>query len=152
MDWKRSWRLLIEEAFNGVREGDSGTWFVEKKEAILPVLDGLTAAQASHKFGPKVNSIAAHARHTAYYITLGANYLETGKFGPADWEGSWSVQEVDEAQWTEIRTHLKSEFERLLRAVDAWEVPDQDSITGAMAHLAHAAFHLGAMRQLAMLV
>ena len=151
MDWKRAWRTLFEEAFNGVRDGAEGTWFVERKEAIFPLLASLSAEQASKSFGHDVNTVAAHARHTAYYITLGADYLETGKFGQTDWPGSWSVQQVDGPQWKEIQQHLHDEYDRLLRAVDKWEAKETQDLTGALAHLAHASFHLGAMRQLVML-
>ena len=144
-----SWRVLFEEAFNGVRDGDDGTWFAEKKEAIFPILDQLSAGEASRRFGPGVNTIAAHAFHVAFYIRLGSEYLETESSHKVDWEDSWRVQEVNDAEWEKVRQDLRVEYHRLLANLESYTPKTQDSATGVLAHLAHAAFHLGTIRQLA---
>ena len=148
MDWKESWLELFRETFEGVAPGANGTYYVQGKEALIPILNGLTAEQASHRT-EKTNSVAAHARHTAYYVSL-MNKLNRGEEVVPDWEGSWTVQEVTKDQWDAIRKDLKDQFTELHGAMKTgFENLDDESRTYALAQLAHAAFHLGSIRQLA---
>jgi hypothetical protein len=153
MEIRSAWLALFDECFLGKPEGAGGTWFVEKREAILPVVESLTAAQASVRLSPSVASVAAHLRHTAYYLHLG-NQEFAGMPEKADWAGSWTVQEVDETEWTRIRADAKREYEELRGRISDpnFEPAGPEHATYAWAHLAHAAFHLGAIRQLACLV
>jgi hypothetical protein len=152
MNWKSAWRPIFEEAFEGIKPGAEGTYFVQGAEAFLPIVDSLSADQASHSFGERVNSIAAHTRHAAYYVSL-LNSVARGEEVNPDWRGSWSVQTVDDGQWRLIRDDLRAQFAELVSHVDAGRVPaDQGQMEYLMAQLAHAAFHLGSVRQLSELL
>lgn len=153
MQWKAAWIEIFRETFEGLRPGRDWTHFVEGNEAILPILSGLNAEQASRKLRPDVSSIAAHARHTAYYIEM-LNRTVAGDGGAADWEGSWSVQQVNPSQWLSIQADLKLQYEALLNFLDTStaEPKDHEQFCVIMAQLAHAAFHLGTIRQLSKLV
>jgi hypothetical protein len=149
MDWKSAWLVMFTEAFEGVREGADGTYFVQGKEAFLPIVGPLSATQASHDFGPGVNTIAAHTRHAAYYVSL-LNALARGEPVRPDWEASWSMQTPDPDEWRAIQEDLAEQYRELRGHVESGRVPnDQDQMHYTMAQLAHIAFHLGSVRQLA---
>lgn len=149
MDWKTSWHALVTETLNG---SDKGTWYVEGREALLPILRSLTPEQASFRPGEKVNSIAGHVNHTAYYAELAARFFATGKEEKGDWEGSWKIQTVDEAGWKASVDRLETAVNRLAKLVAAKEFSEPDDLTYAFSNLTHLAFHLGSIRQVAQIV
>lgn len=151
MDWKTSWLTIFSEAFEGVRDGADGTYFVQGKEAFFPIIKSLTAEQASRRVAPGVSTIAAHTRHAAYYIML-MNAQMRGEKVEADWARSWAVQVVDKEQWDKIRADLDTQFSALRWWMQKTGPTNQATLDYAMAQLAHAAFHLGSVRQLAEIV
>ena len=150
MDWKKAWLEIFTEAFEGVKPGADGTYFVNGDEALFPILESLSPEQASKRANENVNSIAAHGRHAAYYVSL-INMQNRGEKVDPDWKGSWSVQSVDEGSWDTIRADLRRQYTEFRD----WMVKhdgnlDEETGMYVMAQLAHAAFHLGSIRQLAM--
>lgn len=138
---------LFRETFEGVAPGESGTWFVEGKEGIFDAFDRLNADQASF-CAPGCTSVAAHLRHTWYYLSR-INLFARGEIPPpADWEGSWQPERVTVEGWEELRERLRLEYEAFREKLREEPDLDQDATTGALANLAHAAYHLGAVRQL----
>ncbi|MFX8879523.1 hypothetical protein ABTM72_19190, partial [Acinetobacter baumannii] len=85
MEWRTAWNALLTETLQG---SDTGTWYVQGREALLPILRGLSAERASARLTPTVNSIAAHVHHTAYYIELAGRCLGTTVEEHGDWERS----------------------------------------------------------------
>lgn len=139
---------LFREAFEGVAPGKNSTFFVQGKESIFDAIDHVTAEQASWRPNEGVSSIAAHADHTRYYIHL-ANQENCGTAVEADWASSWRNQSVDSYQWDAIRSGLRAEYETMLawlRSVEGKN--DFDFAISVMGQVAHAAYHLGALRQL----
>jgi len=66
---------------------------------------------------------------------------------PRDWNRSWSVTTVDEPAWAALRESLRDRFEELARAIEEQAPADDESLATTMAAIAHAAYHLGAIRQ-----
>lgn len=151
MNWKSAWLEIFTEAFEGIKPGADGTYFVNGDEALLPILDGLMAEQASRRASESVSSIAAHAWHTAYYVSL-INRQNRGEEVDPDWAGSWSVQEVTPKEWDATRKDLRAQFTEFRDWMSKTDDKTIDQETGmyVVAQLAHAAFHLGSIRQLAM--
>ena len=149
MDLRQPLVTLFTETFEGVAEGADGTFFVQGKEALLPILRRLTPEQASCRASDSTNSIAAHAIHTAYYISL-LNELLAGRQPHVDWEASWQVQEVDDARWSQALDDLETQYRQMRSHLGSAEPTEEDHRTYLLAQLAHAAFHLGSIRQLAM--
>ena len=56
---------------------------------------------------------------------------------------------MDEAQWSEIRSGLKNEATRWLDALGSPREVSKIELSGMIASIAHLAYHLGAMRQIA---
>jgi hypothetical protein len=145
-----SFQAILKETFSAIEAGADGTWFVQGNEGFYDAIDGLSAEEASVQLAPDVSSIAAHTDHTRYYLWTTNAYLR-GESVVDDWPGSWKNQTVDEAQWQEIKAGLRHEVNTLLGSADKLFEEGKPCI-GAFANVAHAAFHLGAVRQLLRLV
>lgn len=143
---------LFREVFEGVKPGADGTWFVQGSEAIFNSIDSLTAEQASAKVPGQLSSIGAHAFHLTYYLEL-FNANLRGENPDSDWTGSWKVQSFDDSTWRETGARMKRAY-GFARAWYESEAPanDEEQATYAAANLAHAAYHLGAIRALMPLV
>ncbi len=143
---------LFREAFEGIRPGANGTWFVERNEGIFDALTSIDAEMASQKPTPDCPSIAAHAYHLLYLMRY-ANTVLDRPAPQGTWESSWAKQSATEAEWAELTATIRSEYELYLgwlRTNDDWS--GEDAHTAALAPLPHVAYHLGAIRQLLYLV
>ena len=147
-------QVLLGEIYEGP-EDPSGTWVVDNlpKSGILGTLEELTAEQASRIPIPGKSSIAGHANHLLFSLTLLKRWSQgENPFADAKWEDSWRVQNVSEFEWRDLRESLRSAAEYWRDAVGQPREWDDISFTGALASAAHAGYHLGAMRQLLALV
>ncbi len=113
--------------------------------ALYETRAGLTAEQASRRIGG-TSSIAAHVLHTTHYLKM-SNAHGRGQAFEADWDGSWARQVVTEEEWAGVQSDLVDQKTLLLELMSQHGLPD-DAVLGAIANIAHAAFHLGAIRQL----
>jgi hypothetical protein len=139
---------LFREVFEGIPKGADGTWFVQGKEGIFDVLKTVDAERASRQATPESSSIGAHVRHLCYYLSF-LNISARGESADADWAGSWSKQSFTPSEWADLAVELHKEYDDALRYLESRpEFKNQDNLTYALAQLAHAAFHLGALRAL----
>lgn len=145
----------LREAFEGGLPGE-GTGFVEntkpdgsRNSGVLATLDGLTAAQAS-KPTALGTSVAAHAAHVAYHLEVTLRW-EKGERGPFDWQGSFDPRTVDDAAWAATRARVRTAYEEVAALAAGTTDWNEDSAAGIGGALAHAAYHLGAIRQIAKL-
>jgi hypothetical protein len=140
---------LLVEIFNGppaneayiLNPGDPG---------LLNQLDSLDAAAASSRPMPGQTTIAAHADHVLFGLTL-LNRWAAGEENPwagADWNASWQRTRVDQRQWQDVRDALRREAEAWQRHVAARTDWSDIAAAGAISSCAHTAYHLGAIRQL----
>ena len=146
---------MLREAFEGGRPGE-GTGFVENTKpdgshnsGVLATLDGLTAAQAS-KPTALGTSVAAHASHVAYHLEVTLRW-DRGERGPFDWQGSFEPSVVDEGAWAAMRSRVRAAYEEVAALAAGKTEWSEDSAAGIAGALAHAAYHLGAIRQIAKL-
>ncbi|HUX36501.1 MAG TPA: hypothetical protein VMV44_01245 [Rectinemataceae bacterium] len=141
---------LYEEGFDG--PAGSSTWFTDggPGSGFLGTIEGLSAAEASrplHQGDPV--SLASHVAHLQYSLSL-ANRAAKGEnpYKDANWSLAWKTQRVEEAEWRALVGGLRFEYEAFKKVLAAgWEWADADSLTGAIATVAHGAWHLGAIRQ-----
>jgi hypothetical protein len=147
----RSLTDLLEEVHVSAPNPRS-TWMTsnEPDSGFLGTLSGITAEDASRAPAPGMNTIAAHAEHLRYSLSL-ANRAFRGEnaYATADWAGSWRTQTVDAEAWERLREGLRGEHTRLLEAIRTRpEWTDPMIFQGSLALIGHAAYHLGAIRQL----
>lgn len=142
-------REFFAEAYEGPQS--HGSWFVTAAPdaGLFGTIAPLGADAASRPARPGGPSIAAHVEHLRWSL---ANVNATVRGAPwnADWSASWSVREVDEKAWAELRRAVRAEYDEL-HATLAAEPPidDPTMLRGILALAPHAAYHLGAVRQIA---
>jgi len=141
---------LLSELVDGPAPGQ-GTWILDRDPSagLAGTLDSLSAAEASRRIVPGESSIAGHANHLLFSLTL-MNRWAAGEnpFQGADWQGSWKLQTVDDAQWKNLRRELREQGHAWMDALNADKDWDEESLTGSLASLAHLAYHLGAIRNM----
>ncbi|HSQ60323.1 MAG TPA: DinB family protein [Acidobacteriota bacterium] len=143
---------LVKETFEGGEPG-KGTGFLENTKAdgtgnagVFATLDGLTAAQASAPTAMGT-TIASQAAHLAFHLEVSVRWAN-GDRGPFDWPGSHRPGVVDEAGWEAARARVRGAYAGIVahaRGAADW---DSDAVGGLAAALVHAAYHLGAIRQI----
>jgi len=140
---------LFDEAY--ASEEYENTWFKDNEPAssILTALDALTVEQALAR-GCGRNPVAGHAQHLAVSLE-GVDRALRGEPWDVDWEGSWQLAEpFGESEWEALRLRLRRAYAASIVAIrerEDWS--DLALRRGTIGTLAHAAFHLGAIRQIA---
>ena len=134
---------VLREAFEG-----AGQWsyFTDHgaDAGLFGTLDKLSAADASRPAGG--TTVAAHAHHVAFGLGAAAAWVR-GDRSPSDWAQSWRVSTVDDAAWARLRGELRRGYEDLYRAIESHAASGVEAFGGAVGAVAHAAYHLGAIRQ-----
>lgn len=136
---------VLREAFEGPAD-PRWSYFTDNAPAtgLFGTLEGVDAALASRPVGG--TSVAAHVHHETFALEATAAWIR-GDRSRRDWSQSWRVQQVDAAGWDALRQALRRGYEELREAVRAHGLDGEESAGGALAGVAHAAYHLGAIRQ-----
>ncbi len=137
---------MLRECFDGA----PGPWTYFTDTAVgtgvFSTIDTLTAEQASHAGGPGHTTIAGHVHHLESSVAVTARALK-GETVSRDRSRSWTVAAVDDAAWATLRSSLRRAYDDLLVTVGMHNVWDEEAIGTAFGAIAHAAYHLGAIRQ-----
>lgn len=134
---------VLDEAFDPPAR--SWSYFLDRQHGgFLQILAGLTPEQASRPICG--SSIAAHAHHVAFALAASKAWLE-GRPAPRDWDASWVVHTVDFDAWQELQTQLREGYQALRIAIQVHAAERAEAFGGAVGAAAHAAYHLGAIRQ-----
>ena len=141
----KSIAYLFRETFEGSPEGQ-GSAYLDRGVGFFSVLESLSAGQVS--LSVNGSTIAAQTEHAKFYLDRLCEYL-TGRSEPVNWEQSWLIESVNEEEWAALRGSVRRSYENCLRTIaEKPEWPEQ-SVGEALAMLAHTAYHLGSIRQLA---
>ena len=131
-------QALLTEAF----EGSSQVWFSDRNTGLFSSLQDLTAEQVSK------TGIAAHTEHLRWSLS-NVNAMMRGERPAMDWAQSWVVKIVSESEWQELLEQLKLEYQTLQTNMPPNpDLNDRMFVTSGVALVAHAAYHLGAIRQM----
>ena len=137
---------LLRETF----EGPSGpsTYYIDNdpKAGFFGAVDALTAAEASRPMRPGGPTIAAHVFHAGFHLDMSTAWLR-GDRADRDWAKSWELRSVDEAAWADLRRQFRSQYEAFRQAVASEPAAGGESLTTTIGAIAHAAYHLGAVKQ-----
>ena len=145
-------REFVIEAYEG--PSPQGSWFTSPgaDAGLFGTIADLTAERASRPSRPGGPSIAAHVEHLRWTLEL-VNATIRGAPWQPDWGASWSLSAVDEPAWQALRSQLQREFAELRQALDGSpDASDPMVLRGILALAPHAAYHLGAIRLLALQV
>lgn len=141
--------MLVGEAF--LQADPQAGWLLNPGQpGFVRELESVSAEQASRSPAPGRRTIASHAAHIDYHLSLLNRFAagEPNPFATADWSESWRVTSVSEAAWDDLRGDLKRRAEAWLEFVRQPRAWGEMELTGAFASAAHAAYHLGAVRQM----
>ena len=146
----KSLTTLLSELVDGA--GAPGEAFILNTgdAGLLRSLEKLSAADASRGLDGGA-PIAAHAQHVRYGLSLMNRWAREGgnPFADATWEAAWKITTVDADQWAEIRGGLSREAHDWRDVLGSPREVRGVELTGMIASIAHLAYHLGAIRQIA---
>ncbi|HYR11521.1 MAG TPA: DinB family protein [Longimicrobium sp.] len=139
---------ILSEAFAGPADPRS-THFVNNLPdcGLFGTLDALTAEQASAAVDEGGATAAAQAEHVRFSLDVSVRWMR-GERKKTDWARSWDVREVDEDAWTALRGQLRATYDAFVVMVHQQPM-DAELLEGLVATVAHSAYHLGALRQIA---
>jgi hypothetical protein len=149
-DIARSLATLFSELVDGAKGAPGSAFILNSGDAgLLASLDKLSADDASRSAHGA--TIAAHAQHERYGLSLMNRWATEGgnPFADAKWDEAWKTSRVDDVAWAEIRDGLRDEAQRWLRTLGTPREVRGIELSGMIASIAHLAYHLGAIRQIA---
>jgi hypothetical protein len=144
-DFRKSFLMLWNEIFMPV--GDGPHWILDAGTSLFETLSDITAEEASIPVSKQSSNLAAQVNHTSYYIEELREGIATNFQNKADWDGSWQVGAVDDAQWQGLVDKLHANYDWFTELATGFDDWNEDYVGGAMAMTAHAAYHLGEIRQ-----
>ena len=103
----------------------------------------MTAVTASTPVA--ATSVAAHVYHLNFAMEVAAAWI-CRAWTPRNWAESWGVTAVSD-EWALLLREMRRRYDALLVAVSTHALRTEEGIGGAIAAVAHAAYHLGAIRQ-----
>lgn len=145
------------EIFDELYTGSSGkeyTWVIDRNPGygFIDVIRSISADDASRPLHQSGSTLAAHTEHLRWSLNYALSFFE-GKQERRDWNESWRIKTVTSEEWENLQSALQNEYITVRAAV--LEVTNWDNpqfITGVMALLPHAAYHLGAIKQMAFML
>ena len=140
---------LFAELIDGASQG--GAYILNSGDAgLLSSLDKLSAVEASRSIQGGA-TIAAHAQHVRYGLSLMNRWAAEGgnPFADATWDEAWKTATVSDAEWIGIRDGLRDEARRWLEVLGKPRMVPRQGLNGMVGSIAHLAYHLGAIRQIA---
>src|SRR5215207_3548461 len=136
---------LLRESFEGSPEGLPSA-YLDRGIGFFSTLKDVSAADASREFTG--TTIAAQTEHAKFYLDRLCEFIG-GRTERVNWEDSWLIETVNDAEWEALRSTVKRSYENALRCLASVEVWTEDRTGMAIGLVAHTAYHLGAIRQLA---
>ena len=135
---------LLRETFEGSPEGMPSA-YLDRGVGIFNTLEKLSADAVSKEFHG--TTIAAQTEHAKFYLDRLCEFIN-GRTERVNWDDSWLIETVNDAEWDALRSSVRRSYENTLRclaAVDDWTEERQGMAIGMVAH---TAYHLGAIRQI----
>jgi hypothetical protein len=136
--------FILDETFDNVHGA-----YLDPGDSFFTTLEGITAEQASIPICGDRNSIAAQVNHVIFWLDVGFRYMRGENPGRQDWGKAWELISVTDDEWTHLKRSLREHQQTLVRLIN--ETPpaafnNEEMVGGAMATIAHTAFHLGQIR------
>ncbi len=139
---------VLLENFDEALNAKSGEgWF----DGLNPTLAQIDAATASKLPAAGRSSIAAHVEHLCYVLEIVNAWSRLEKPQP-DWSLAWKTSSVDAAAWEDLKTAIQTECETLKTLIAASSEWNPKLLNLLISNTSHVAYHVGAIRQIWMLV
>lgn len=144
-DFLKDVLLILRETFEGSPAGEPSA-YLDRGAGVFTTLDALSAEKVSKEINS--TTIAAHTEHAKFYLDRMVEFMK-GRTEPVNWEQSWLIEDVNAAEWDALRDAARKSYENVLRAFAETQEWNQENIGEAVSIIAHTAYHLGAIRQMA---
>lgn len=152
---------LIEQ-FRETFEGEvhpGWCWIIDGRDpqaALFGTLATLTPQQAFAAPTPNGKSVAAHVQHLRYSLDLLLVRMQ-GQNPQADWSTSFDTPDTSPEGWDALQRELRRAYDGVVAFLQQYaDAQPQDlppiHLVGLAASIAHNAYHLGAIRQIARVV
>jgi hypothetical protein len=134
---------LLEETMDTV-EG----FFLDQGTSLFKTLESITASEASIPVGGKCATLAAQVKHVAFYFDVVDKSVRDLNYPEVNWGEIWqTVNLVTQDEWEAIKAELRTNYNRILKLISDTPSWQTNQISGAIAIIAHTAYHLGEIRQ-----
>jgi hypothetical protein len=90
-------------------------------------------------------------RHLVYTLEV-VNARFSGEPLEPDWEAAWQRPTVTADEWETLRSSLEAQRRLLNAKIETRTEPNQRFLVGAIKHIVHLGYHVGAIRQLLLTV
>ena len=136
--------VLLDETFDDVKG-----YYLDRGTSLFETLADISAAEASIPVGGKCATLAAQVKHVAFYLDVMDKSVRDPNYPRVDWGEIWrTVSSVTPNEWEVIQRELRTNYNRILKLIDDMtDWPSEAEIGGAIAVVAHTAYHLGEIRQ-----
>ncbi len=135
---------LLEETFENVHG-----YFLDRGTSFFEALATISSEEASIPVGGRCATLAAQVRHVAFYLDVLEEALRMPRFERHDWDKIWrETGSVTTDEWEASKIALRASYDRikdLIASMVDWS--SEQRIGGAIAVVAHTAYHLGEIRQ-----
>jgi hypothetical protein len=136
-----AFRRAVLTLFDEIMSSVNG-YVLDRGTSMFETLATISAEEASIPVSAQSANLAAQVNHARFYIDAVINRTEN-----ADWDGSWQVGEVTDAEWQDLIERLRVATDKVRTFTETFEDWDERYIGGAIAIIAHCAYHLGEIRQ-----
>jgi len=136
---------LLRETFAGSPPGQPSA-YLDRGVGVFATLDNLSADAVSREFHG--TTVAAQTEHAKFYLDRLCEYIN-GRTEPVNWDDSWLIETVNDAEWDALRASVRVTYENTLRELATSRSWSEMQIGMAIGLVAHTAYHLGAIRQIA---
>jgi hypothetical protein len=136
---------LLRETFEGSPDGQASA-YLDRGVGVLPTLGSLSAEDVSRRHHG--TTIAAQTEHAKFYLDRLCEFIN-GRTERVNWEDSWLIETVNDEEWVALQSSVRQAYENSLKCLAEERDWSEIQIGMAMGLVAHTAYHLGAIRQLA---
>jgi len=143
---------FLEEAYDGPK--NLSTWFInnEPNSGLLGTISTINSDEASTPILKNGTTVAAHVEHLRWSLNM-INSQIKGENPQWLWSESWSIRNVNPDEWTKLVENLRNEYSQLIQTLSAGRVwISGESLKEILALIPHAAYHLGAIRQIVLVI
>jgi hypothetical protein len=143
---------ILNELYIGTENEESWVIDANPGHGFTRSIKTISAKEASTPIVEGGSTIAAHTYHLKWSLDFAMEFYK-GSQPTGNWPESWRIKEVNETEWAALQQDLLESYNKIKEAVTAvkdWSNPYL--LKGTISLLPHAAYHLGAVKQLMLAV
>lgn len=114
--------------------------------SLFGLLEGLSSEAVNTTV--RGYTIGQEVGHILYGMQAAAVFIR-GEPSTGSWQESWRPRQLDNDAWSALLTDLQQAYSRLHRAIRDHAGDSNQALGAAIGAVAHIAYHLGEIRQLA---